>query len=53
MELSTDLWSSILQKTRSVRNCDKLYSALPSQTRDELKEAYNSTRTVSIIDFVG
>ena len=42
MELSTDLWLSILQKTRSIRNCDKLYSALPPQTRAELKEAYNS-----------
>ena len=42
MELPTDLWSSILQKTRTIRNCDKLYSALPSQTRAELKEAYDS-----------
>lgn len=42
MELSTDLWSFILQKTRSIQNCDKLYSALPSQIRTELKKTYNS-----------
>ena len=42
MELPIDLWSSILQKMRSVRNCDKLYFALPWQTRAELKETYKS-----------
>jgi hypothetical protein len=42
MELPTDLWLSILQKTRTIRNCDKLYSALPLQTRAELKETYDS-----------
>jgi hypothetical protein len=42
MELPIDLWSSILQKTLSIRNCDKLYSALPPQTRAELKETYDS-----------
>jgi len=40
MELPIDLWSSILQKMRSIRNCDKLYAALPPQTRAELKEVY-------------
>lgn len=42
MELSTDLWLSILQKTRTIRNCEKLYSSLSPQIRDELKEAYDS-----------
>jgi hypothetical protein len=42
MELPTELWSSILQKTRSIKSCNKLYSALPEKTRTELKEAYES-----------
>lgn len=42
MELPTELWSSILQKTRSIKSCDKLYTALPMQTRAELKETYES-----------
>lgn len=42
MELPTELWSSILQKTRSIQSCCKLYMALPSQTRAELKDAYDS-----------
>ena len=42
MELPTELWSSILQKTRSISICDKLYMALPQQTRAELKYAYDS-----------
>lgn len=42
MELPTELWSTILQKTRLIQNCDKLYAALPKQIREELKETYNS-----------
>jgi hypothetical protein len=42
MELPNELWSSILQKTRSIKSCNKLYSALPEKTRTELKEAYES-----------
>jgi hypothetical protein len=42
MELPTELWSNILQKTRSIQNCDNLFKALPSQIRDELKETYRS-----------
>jgi len=42
MELPTELWSSILQKTRTIKNCCKLYMALPSQTRAELKDTYES-----------
>ena len=42
MELPTELWSSILQKTRSIKSCHKLYMALPMQTRVELKETYES-----------
>jgi len=40
MELPTELWSSILQKTRTIQSCNKLYTALPQQTRAELKEIY-------------
>jgi hypothetical protein len=42
MELPTELWVSILQKTRSIQSCNKLYTALPLQTRKELKEIYES-----------
>ncbi len=42
MELPTELWSSILQKTRTIKSCSKLYMALPAQTRAELKDAYDS-----------
>jgi hypothetical protein len=42
MELPTELWSSILQKTRTIQSCNKLYTALPKQTRAELKDIYES-----------
>jgi hypothetical protein len=42
MELPSELWSSILLKTRSIQSCNKLYTALPRQTRDELKKTYDS-----------
>jgi hypothetical protein len=44
MELPSELWSSILLKTRSIQSCNKLYTALPQQIRDELKETYDSHR---------
>ena len=42
MELPTELWSSILLKTRSIQSCDKLYTALSQQARVELKDVYDS-----------
>jgi hypothetical protein len=42
MELPNELWVSILQKTRTIQSCNKLYLALPLQTRKELKEIYES-----------
>jgi hypothetical protein len=42
MELSSDIWSIILLKTRTIKNCEKLYTALPIQIKDELKEIYLS-----------
>ena len=42
MELPTELWSTILQKTRLIQSCNKLYMALPAQTRAELKDTYES-----------
>ena len=42
MDLPTDLWGEILQKTRSITTCDKLYDAFPNKTRAELKEIYES-----------
>ena len=42
MDLPTELWGEILQKTRSIRTCDKLYNAFPNKTQVELKSAYKS-----------
>jgi hypothetical protein len=42
MDLPTDLWGKILEKTRSIKTCDKLYEVFPNETRAELKEAYES-----------
>lgn len=42
MELPTELWGEILQKTRSIKMCDKLYDAFPNETQVELKSAYES-----------
>ena len=40
MELSTDLWSIILQKTKIVKQCKKLYDALPKVIKQELVDIY-------------
>jgi hypothetical protein len=40
MELSTDLWSIILQKIKIVKHCKKLYDALPKVIKQELEETY-------------
>jgi len=40
MELSVDLWSIILQKTKIAKQCKKLYDALPKVIKQELKEIY-------------
>ena len=54
MELPTELWSSILQKTRTIQSCNKLYKALPSQTRVELKDIYeNHKERLNIKIFCG
>jgi len=42
MELPTEIWSFILQKTRTIQSCNKLYTALPMQIRSELKDIYES-----------
>ena len=42
MDLPTELWGAILEKTRSITSCDKLYDAFPNKTRVELKETYDS-----------
>ena len=42
MDLPTDLWETILEKTRSVETCDKLYDAFLNETRVKLKETYES-----------
>jgi len=40
MELPNELWLCILQKTRTMKSCNKLYTAFPQKTRNELKEIY-------------
>jgi len=40
MELSTDLWSIILQKTNISKHCKKLYDALPKVIKQELVDIY-------------
>jgi hypothetical protein len=40
MDLPTELWEQILEKTRSIRTCDKLYEAFPNEIRVKLKSAY-------------
>jgi hypothetical protein len=42
MELPTEIWSCILQKTRTMKSCNKLYTAFPSQLKAELKEIYET-----------
>jgi len=42
MELPIELWGEILQKTRSIRTCDKLYDAFPNKTQSKLRVAYES-----------
>ena len=40
MELSTDIWSIILQKIKVVKYCQRLYDALPKNIKKELEEIY-------------
>jgi hypothetical protein len=40
MELPNDVWATIIQKTRSLKNCKKLYDALPIQVKNELESIY-------------
>jgi len=40
MELPNELWLCILQKTRTIKSCNKLYTAFPQKIRDELKDIY-------------
>jgi hypothetical protein len=42
MELPIELWEEILQKTRSIKTCDKLYDAFPNKTQSKLRVAYES-----------
>jgi hypothetical protein len=40
MELPVELWSSILQNTKFVKYCERLYRALPKNIKEELMEIY-------------
>ena len=37
MELPNDIWATIIQKTRSLKNCKKLYDALPMRVKNNLE----------------
>ncbi len=39
-DLPIDIWGIILQNTRSIEECEKLYLALSIQSREELKDVY-------------
>jgi hypothetical protein len=39
-DLPIDIWGIILQNTRSIEDCENLYSALSIQSREELKDVY-------------
>ncbi len=42
MELPIEIWSSILQKTKIVSNCERLYTSLPEKIKKELKKIYEN-----------
>jgi hypothetical protein len=39
-DLPIEIWGIILQNTRSIEDCENLYSALSIQSREELKDVY-------------
>ena len=41
-EFPIEIWGTILQKTRSTEECEKLNAALPIETRAELKHLYEA-----------
>lgn len=41
-EFPIEIWANILQKTGSFDECEKLYSALPIESRAKLKDLYES-----------
>jgi hypothetical protein len=51
-EFPIEIWGTILQKTRSLEECDKLYSALPIESRTGLKDLYESRKeALALEDF--
>jgi hypothetical protein len=43
-EFPIEIWGTILQQTRSLEECEKLYSAFPIEFRAELKDLYESRK---------
>jgi hypothetical protein len=41
-EFPSDIWGTILQKTRTLEDCENLYLALPTEFRAELKDLYEA-----------
>ena len=51
-EFPSDIWGIILQKSRSLEDCEKLYSALPSKIRAEIKDLYEAHKeALALEDF--
>lgn len=42
MNLPIELWGEILQKTRTITTCDKLYNAFSNETQRKLRATYES-----------
>jgi hypothetical protein len=49
-EFPIEIWGAILQNTQSFQECEKLYSALPIQSRAGLKDLYESHKEALAID---
>jgi len=48
-DLPIDIWGIILQNTRSIEDCENLYSALSVEFREKLKDIYESHK--ELLDF--
>jgi hypothetical protein len=48
-DLPIDIWGIILQNTRSIEDCENLYSALSIHSREELKDVYEAHK--ELLDF--
>jgi hypothetical protein len=52
MELPTDIWIKILQKTSSVKECKKLYHSLSTNIKKEMEQIYKQHKQKLTINLV-